>query len=81
LREYIKVCKHVGGQRLGAKFCAATRDAQLKLEANSVSDDMMSLNRLFSRAHAMSIHLNLITIGATLVYGWRLTTKIGFDVV
>jgi hypothetical protein len=63
-----------------ADLCAATRDAQLKLEAGDVSDNMKKLNRSFSRAHAMSIHLNLITIGATLLYGWRLATKIDFDV-
>jgi hypothetical protein len=79
LREYIKVCEHVLDE-LDADLDAATRDAQLKLEAGSVSEDMKKLNRVFSRAHAMSIHLNLITIGATLVYGWRLATKIGFDV-
>jgi hypothetical protein len=40
---------------------------------------MKSLNRTFSRAHAMSIHLNLITIGATLIYGLRLAAKMDFD--
>lgn len=29
-------------------------------------------SRNFSRNHAMSIHLNLITVVATLLYGWRL---------
>jgi hypothetical protein len=80
LREYIKVCEQFLDWKLDADLCAATRDAQLKLEAGSVSDDMRKLNCLFSRAHAMSIHLNLITIGATLLYGWRLASKIGVDV-
>jgi hypothetical protein len=40
---------------------------------------MEKLNRSFSHAHAMSIHLNLITIGATLCYGWRLATKMNFE--
>ena len=35
------------------------------------------LNRAFSRAHAMSIHLNLITIGATVWYGMRLVSRFG----
>jgi hypothetical protein len=52
----------------------------LKLEAGVVSDDMKKLDRTFSRAHAMSIHLNLMTIGATLVYGWRLAAKLSLDV-
>jgi hypothetical protein len=58
---------------------AATRDTNLKLEAGTVSDDMKKLNRSFSRAHAMSIHFNLITIGATLVYGWQLAAKLNFE--
>jgi hypothetical protein len=60
-----------------------TRDANSKLDAGAgaVSEDMKKLNRAFSRAHAMSIHFNLITIGATLVYGWRLATKLSFDAV
>jgi hypothetical protein len=64
----------------GADMCTATRDAQLQLEAGALTDDMKRLNRSFSRAHAMCIHLNLITIGATLLYGWRLATKLTVDV-
>ncbi|KAH8727740.1 hypothetical protein GQ44DRAFT_702898 [Phaeosphaeriaceae sp. PMI808] len=56
-----------------------TRDAPLKLKAGTVSEPMKKLNRAFSRAHAMSIHLNLITIGATLFYGLRLAQKLNFD--
>lgn len=63
-----------------ADIFAATRDADLKLEPGAVSEEMKKLNRAFSRAHAMSIHFNLITIGATLVYGWRLAMKLNFDV-
>lgn len=48
----------------------ATRDSK--------SEEMLVLNRAFSRAHAMSIHLNLITIGATLWYGWQLASKLQF---
>lgn len=40
---------------------------------------MQTLNRSFSRAHAMSIHLNLITIITTLFHGWQLSTKLDFD--
>ncbi|KAH7378335.1 hypothetical protein BKA66DRAFT_560704 [Pyrenochaeta sp. MPI-SDFR-AT-0127] len=58
----------------------ATRDANLQLGAGMVSDEMKKLNRSFSKAHAMSIHLNLLTIGATLWWGWRLASKLRFDV-
>ena len=58
----------------------ATRDTKLETEAGTTSDEMKMLNRSFARAHAMSIHLNLLTIGATLWYGWRLASKLRFDV-
>jgi hypothetical protein len=46
-----------------------------------VSAEMKRLNRAFSRAHAMSIHLNLITIIATLCYGWQLSRKLHFEIL
>ncbi|KAH6865197.1 hypothetical protein BKA58DRAFT_322228 [Alternaria rosae] len=55
----------------------ATRDGKAQLNGTT-SDEMKVLNRKFSRAHAMSIHLNLMTIGATLWYGWRLASKLQF---
>jgi len=58
----------------------ATRDANPQVKTGAVSEDRRLLNRAFSRAHAMSIHLNLITMGATLFYGWRLASKLKFDV-
>lgn len=58
----------------------ATRNANLQLGAGTTSDEMQKLNRSFSRAHAMSIHLNLLTIGATLWCGWTLASKIRYDV-
>jgi hypothetical protein len=65
---------------LEADTWTVTRDTTLKLEAGAVSEDMKKLNRAFSRAHAMSIHFNLMTIAATLVYGWRLANNLRFDV-
>jgi hypothetical protein len=65
--------------REGTDVLAATRDARIQSGAAFVSGEMKNLNRSFSQAHAMSIHLNLITIGATLFYGWRLGTKLQFD--
>ncbi|OAL51775.1 hypothetical protein IQ07DRAFT_586126 [Pyrenochaeta sp. DS3sAY3a] len=58
----------------------ATRDAKLELGAGMKSDEMKKLDRSFSKAHAMSIHLNLITIGATLWYGWRLSSRLKFEI-
>jgi hypothetical protein len=45
-----------------------------------VSDEMAKLKKEFSRNHAMSIHLNLIALGATLWYGWRLASRLKFEV-
>ena len=36
------------------------------------------LAREFSRTHAMCIHLNLVTVCATVWYGWRLAMKLDF---
>ncbi|KAF2265011.1 hypothetical protein CC78DRAFT_462370 [Lojkania enalia] len=43
-----------------------------------ISPEMERLNRAFSLAHAMSIHLNLITIGATIWHGLRLASAMKF---
>ncbi|OAG03159.1 uncharacterized protein CC84DRAFT_1097960 [Paraphaeosphaeria sporulosa] len=43
------------------------------------SRKLPGVNRDFSWNHAMSIHLNIITIGATLCYGWRLASKLNFE--
>ncbi|KAH7081338.1 hypothetical protein BKA63DRAFT_435067 [Paraphoma chrysanthemicola] len=57
----------------------ATRNEKSQADAAILSDKTRLLNRSFSRAHAMSIHLNLITIGATLWYGVLLASKLRFD--
>ena len=56
----------------------ATRDAKLHLPPGTTSNETRILNKLFSRAHAISIHLNLVTIGATLWYGWNLASRMQF---
>lgn len=33
-------------------------------------------NRAFERVHAMSIHLNLVTVGATVWYGFGLALRL-----
>ncbi|KAH6995881.1 hypothetical protein BKA56DRAFT_639902 [Ilyonectria sp. MPI-CAGE-AT-0026] len=42
------------------------------------SEEMALLKRKFSRAHAMCIHLNLISIGALLWYTWRLASHLQY---
>jgi hypothetical protein len=49
------------------------------MSAAEASIEMGHLNRSFSKIHAMSIHLNLITIIATLYYGWRLASRFKFE--
>ncbi|CAI6340770.1 unnamed protein product [Periconia digitata] len=46
---------------------------------SSKSAEMEKLDRSFKRAHAMSIHLNAIAIGATLWYGWSLASHLRFE--
>ncbi|PVI01555.1 hypothetical protein DM02DRAFT_717840 [Periconia macrospinosa] len=59
-----------------------TKRFQAEMEARrddgSISEELEKLNRSFKRAHAMSIHLNAITIVATLWYGWTLASHIKF---
>ncbi|OIW22566.1 hypothetical protein CONLIGDRAFT_587083 [Coniochaeta ligniaria NRRL 30616] len=35
-----------------------------------------ALNKSFHKSHAMSLHINLITMGALVVYGWRLALRL-----
>lgn len=57
---------------------AATHEANVRLDPGVKRKEMEVLNKAFSRAHAMSIHLNLVTIGATLWWGWQLVSKLQF---
>ena len=43
------------------------------------SPEMKIRNREFAKAHAMSIHLNLLTILATIWYGFSLTSRFQLD--
>lgn len=55
-----------------------TRDARLNTKEKGeelMSDQMRRLKRTFAWNHAMTIHLNLISIGAIVVYGWRLAGR------
>ena len=51
---------------------AGTKDRHSVIEA---SDDMKRIKKDFSRAHAMSIHLNAISIGMTICYGFLLASR------
>ncbi len=51
-----------------------TRDGR-KYTDDKVSESMEVRKRAFSRAHAMSIHLNLVAVGATIWYGFRLSSR------
>lgn len=53
---------------------AETKD-QRKYNDAEKSEDMKAKNRAFSKAHAMSIHLNLVAIGATIWYGFCLAGR------
>ena len=55
-------------------FSLETRDGK-KYNDPEPSEEMRAKNKAFSRAHAMSIHFNLIAIGATVWYGFRLTSR------
>ena len=53
---------------------AETRDGK-KYNDPEGSEEMKVKNKAFSRAHAMSIHFNLIAMGATIWYGFRLASR------
>ena len=53
---------------------AETRDGKKYNDPKS-SEEMGKKNKAFSRAHAMSIHLNLVAIGATVWYGFHLASR------
>ncbi|KAI0907209.1 hypothetical protein F4824DRAFT_488666 [Ustulina deusta] len=43
------------------------------------SPEMQRISRSFSRNHAMSIHLNLLTIGAMLWWGYKLASNLNLE--
>ncbi|KAI1174433.1 hypothetical protein F4777DRAFT_589213 [Nemania sp. FL0916] len=48
-------------------------------DAETSIPDMQGLHRSFSRNHAMSIHLNLLSLGAMLWWGWRLASSLNLE--
>lgn len=59
-----------------ADILIETRDRRRYNDPTTKSEEMKVKNRTFSRNHAMSIHINLITIGATIWYGVRLGSRL-----
>jgi hypothetical protein len=59
-----------------ANIVIETKDRREDIDKDNESDEMQQIKRQFSRNHAMSIHLNLIGVLATLLYGLVLSTKI-----
>ncbi|KAF0329914.1 hypothetical protein GQ607_002681 [Colletotrichum asianum] len=57
-----------------------TRDAKQPDAVDEISPDMQACRRRFSRNHAMSIHLNLISIFAMVWYGVRLASLLKIEV-
>jgi len=60
-----------------------TRDRDSKKHSRAESleptPEMQAVQKRFKRSHAICIHLNLVTIGATLFWGWTLASKLKFD--
>lgn len=53
-----------------------TRDGKKYNDLEDMSEDMKRLNKKFSRTHAMAIHMNAISIIATVWYGFSLASRI-----
>jgi hypothetical protein len=71
----------LGPSEMMADFHSAieTREGGRKPADAEVSLEMQKLNRAFRRQHAMSIHLNLLCIGAMLWWGVRLASRLGLE--
>ncbi|KAI1797419.1 hypothetical protein LXA43DRAFT_1057181 [Ganoderma leucocontextum] len=61
-----------------ARIHQETRDGKKHDDPSGVSEEMRLKNRAFSRNHAMSIHLNLLSVIATVAYGVRLASRLKF---
>lgn len=55
-----------------------TKDDKKYNDMKDMTTEMKHVNKKFSRAHAMAIHLNAISIIATVWYGFSLATRIKF---
>ena len=69
-----KIASCRSGDQMLMRFEVETRDGKKYNHVES-SEEMKAKNKAFSRAHAMSIHLNLLTMGATVWYGFQLASR------
>jgi hypothetical protein len=53
--------------------------ADTKAEDAKVSNKMLKRTKAFKHNHAMSIHLNLLAVGAMVWYGIRLAGRLRFS--
>ncbi|KAI1209334.1 uncharacterized protein F4807DRAFT_428038 [Annulohypoxylon truncatum] len=53
-----------------------TRDEEKSNNPIEPDGDMKALTRSFSHNHAMSIHLNLVSIGAMVWWAWKLASRL-----
>lgn len=61
-------------------FATGIRDPAAGEEVEQVSEEVMdALNKAFHKSHALSLHLNLITVGALTAYGWKLALRLKVD--
>ena len=71
-------CMRAGANQSGGRWegVLETRDGKKHNDLGETSVEMKVRNKDFARNHAMSIHLNLLAVGATLWYGLRLASKL-----
>lgn len=72
-RSEIGMLSGCGGSALLTRYLGLGKN-----EVEEPGADMLALKRSFKTSHAMSIHLNLISIGATLWHGWNLACRLQF---
>ncbi|KAI0203482.1 hypothetical protein F4808DRAFT_457757 [Astrocystis sublimbata] len=58
---------------------SATETPSTPSTPSEPSAEMQRLHRSFSRNHAMSIHLNLLSLSAMLWWGWRLASSLHLE--
>lgn len=59
------------------KCCSETRDGR-RYDDDTKSDKMKTMIKKFSRAHSRSIHTNLLTVVATIWYGFILASRLSY---
>lgn len=57
-------------------YYTETKDSRKFNKEEGMTDEMKRINRSFSHHHAMTIHLNLMSMIATVWYGFSLASRI-----